>query len=392
MSKEVNKLDYFGRGIIKDNNKVIFVDKALPKDIIDYEIIKDKKKYSEAKISKIIKESPNRIIPKCPYYDNCGGCDFWHAKETLEKEFKINKAKELLGRCDEYYDTNIFYRNKVTLHIKNNKIGYYKEKTNDIISINSCLIVNPLINKIIDKINHIDFSKYNVSKVIIKCNLDKVLLYLDNDVDKEFIDYLSSVDTIIVKDKVIKGKGYLEEIIDNKVFKITKEAFFQVNKEGLTHILNIIKEYLKDKNINKMLDLYCGESLWGILLSDLCNSITGIEINKESCDNALMNLKNNNINNIKIINGKVEDYLNEFKNIDLIIVDPPRSGLDKKTITYLKEIQSNYLIYISCDMLSLKRDLELLKENYNISKVYLVNMFKKTYHCEVVTILERKNK
>ena len=102
MSKEVIKLDYFGRGIIKDNNKVIFVDKALPKDIIDYEIVKDKKNYSEAKIGKIIKESPDRIVPKCPYYDRCGGCDFWHAKELLEKEFKINKAKELLGRYDEY--------------------------------------------------------------------------------------------------------------------------------------------------------------------------------------------------------------------------------------------------------------------------------------------------
>ena len=390
MNKEVIKLDYFGRGIIKDNNKVIFVDKALPNDIIDYEIIKDKKKYSEARISKIIKESPDRIIPKCPYYNNCGGCDFWHAKDSLEKDFKINKAKELLGQCDGYFDTIDNYRNKVTLHIKDNKIGYYKEKTNDIININSCLIVNPLINKIINKLNKIDFSKYNVSKIIIKCNLDKVLLYLDNIVDDEFIDYLSEVDTIIVKDKVIKGKGYLEEIIDNKVFKITKEAFFQVNKEGLIHILNIIKEYLKDKDINNMLDLYCGESLWGILLNNYSKNITGIEINKESCDNALINIKNNNIGNIKIINGKVEDYLNEFKDIDLIILDPPRNGLDKNTIKYLKEIKSNYLIYISCDMISLKRDLELLKDNYNIKKVYLVNMFKKTYHCEVVTILEKK--
>ena len=390
MNKEVMKFDYFGRGIIKDNNKVIFVDKALPKDIIDYEIIKDKKKYCEARIKKIIKESPFRIKVKCPYYEYCGGCDFLHCKDIVEKDFKINKAIELFGRCDGYFDTNFNYRNKVTLHIKNNKIGYFKEKSNDIININSCLIVNPLINKIIDKLNKIDFSKYKITKIIIKCNLDNILLYLDSEVDSDFIDCFNDVNTIIVKDKIIKGNGYINEIIDNKVFKITPHAFFQVNKDGLRHILNIIKEYIESKNINNMLDLYCGASLWGILLSDYCNKITGIEINKEACDNALINIKKNNISNIKIINGKVEDYINNFKNIDLIIVDPPRSGLDKKTVDYLKKINANYLIYVSCDMLSLKRDLDILSDNYDIDKLYLVNMFKKTYHCEVVTILERR--
>lgn len=392
MDYEVIKLDYFGRGIVKDNNKVIFVNKALPYDIINIKIIKDKKKYSEAYITNIKKNSPYRIESVCPYFNQCGGCDFLNTNSELEKEFKINKALELIGRCDGFYDTKEdHYRNKITLHVKNNQVGLYEEKSNDIINIDSCYIVDPMINNVIKNLKQIDYTKYQINKIIIKCHQKHLLLWVDNEIDNDFINKLNNVDTIVCNSDIIKGNGYLEEEIDNRIFKITSNAFFQVNKEGLLNILKIIKIFLKDKKINKVLDLYSGTSVWGILISDLSKEITCIEVNKEACDNALENIKKNRINNIKIINGKAKDYLNQFKNIDLIIVDPPRSGLDKKTIGYLKKINSQYMIYISCDMISLKRDLDLLNEIYQIKECYLVNMFKRTYHVETVCLLCRKS-
>ena len=96
------------------------------------------------------------------------------------------------------------------------------------------------------------------------------------------------------------------------------------------------------------------------------------------------------VNNIEVINGNVEDYIDKFKNIDLIIIDPPRSGLDKKTREYLKRINSKYIIYVSCDMQTLKRDLIDLNENYKIDNINLVDMFRGTYHCESICLLERK--
>ena len=387
MEVKINKFDYFGRGITKVDEKIVFVNKALPSELVDIKIIKENKKYNEACVEKVIEKSPNRIESICPYYDKCGGCNFLHAKYNIEKEFKINKAIELLGRCDNFYETkDLNYRNKVVLHVHNGKLGLYEESSNTLVNIDYCYLLNDNINKVIKDLQRQDLS--NVEKIVIKSNLNKLLLHIYGSIND--IDNLSYVDTIICNNKVVKGNGYLEEEIINKKFKITTEAFFQVNKEGLLNIYSVINKFIENKSINKALDLYSGISLWSILISDKVKELISVEINKEACENAKDNLKKNNISNIQVINGDVKDYIDSFKNLDLVIIDPPRSGLDKKTREYLKKINSNYLIYISCDMHTLKRDLDELKEIYEITEIDLVDMFKRTYHCESIVILERK--
>ena len=388
METKINKFDYFGRGITRVNDKVIFVNRALPDEIVDIEITKEKKNYDEANVKEVIKSSTSRIESICPFYDKCGGCTFMHATYEEEKEFKINKAIILLGRCDSFYETkNLNYRNKVLLHVNNGKLGLYEENSNTLVNIDYCYLLNDKINKVIKDLQEVNLSRVNT--IVIKTNQDKVLLSISGEIDNN--SNLSNIDTVICNGKVLKGNGYLEEIIDGKTFKITPEAFFQVNLEGLNNINKIIKEFLKDKVIENVLDLYSGTSLWGILISNSVKSVTGVEINKEACDNALYNISKNNVNNVQVINGDVKDYIDCFKNIDLVIVDPPRSGLDKKTREYLKVINSKYIIYISCDMISLKRDLEELNDVYDIKEVNLVDMFKRTYHCESIVILERGN-
>ena len=391
MKVNIIKFDHFGRGLGKIDNKVIFINHALPSEIVDVDITNEKKNYKEGKINKIIKESNTRIKPVCPLFDKCGGCSFLHTTYEQEKEFKINKGKELLGKVDNFYETkDLNYRNKVTLHVKGNKIGFYKENSNDLVEVDYCYLLKDNINKAINDLKNIELSKYNIKTIIIKSNQDKLLLDIDSVVDNDFVNKFNYVDTIISNKTIVKGNGFIEEEIDNKIFKITREAFFQVNKAGLLNINKIIKEFLKDKEINHVLDLYSGTSLWGILVSDYVNEVTSIEINKEASLNARDNIKKNNINNVNVINGDVANYIDKFKDIDLVIIDPPRSGLDKKTREYLKIINSKYIIYISCDMQTLRRDLNELKENYNIVNTNLVDMFKRTYHCESVCILVRK--
>ena len=391
MKLKITKFDHFGRGIGKYNDKVYFIDKALPSEEVNVIVTNNKKNFSQGKIDKIIKESKDRIKPICPFYNKCGGCSFLHASFDIEKDFKINKGRELLGKVDDFFETKgLNYRNKVTLHVKGNKIGFYEEKSNNIIEIDYCYLLNDNLNKVIKTLREIDLSSYKISEIVIKTNQDKLLMDIDSLVDEDFINHFNYVDSIISKNIIVKGKGFIEEIIDNKIFKITPKAFFQVNKSGLENINKIIQKFLNNKNINHALDLYSGTSLWGILISNKVKEVTSIEINKEASLDAKDNIIKNKINNIKVINGDVKDYIDKFKNIDLVIVDPPRSGLDKKTREYLKTINSKYIIYISCDMMSLKRDLNNLKEFYDINNIYLVDMFKRTYHCEVVTILERK--
>ena len=389
MRVNIIKFDHFGRGIGKVDNKIIFVDKALPDETVDVIVNKNKKKYYEGKVEKIITKSKNRIKPICPYYDKCGGCNFLHTTYEEEKKFKLEKGEELLGKIDMFYETtSLNYRNKVVLHVKDNNLGLYEESSNSIVEIEYCYLLNNKINEVIKDLRKMDLSNYR--EIIIKSNQSNILLDVDNEIDEDFINKFDYIDTIISNDKVIKGNGFIKEIIDNKVFKITPKAFFQVNKEGLENINKIIKDFLSNKKINNVLDLYSGTSLWGILVSDYVKSVTSIEINKEACQNAKDNVKNNDIKNVKVINGDVADYIDTFKDIDLVIIDPPRSGLSKKTREYLNTIKSNYVIYISCDMKTLQRDLKELNGNYNIVSINLVDMFRGTYHCESIVILERK--
>ncbi len=391
MKVNIIKFDHFGRGIGRINQKVAFVYKALPNEVVDITVTNEKKNYFVGEICKIIKASEERVKPICPYYNKCGGCNFLHSKYEVEKAFKLNKGKELLGEIDSFYETkNLNYRNKVTLHVVNNKVGLYEEKSKQIVEIDYCYLLNDNINKVIKDLRKIDLSLYNIREIIIKSNCNKILLDIDSSINNDFIKKLGYIDTIISNGKIIKGNGFIEEIIDDKVFKITSKAFFQVNKEGLMNISKIIRNFLLNKKINHALDLFSGTSLWGIIISNFANQVTSIEINKEACLNAIDNIKKNNIKNIHVINGDVAYYIDKFNDIDLVIIDPPRSGLDKKTREYLKRINSKYIIYISCDMQTLKRDLVDLKELYSTNSINLVDMFRGTYHCESICLLERK--
>jgi len=389
MIVKINKLDSFGNGIAYINNKIVFVKRALPGETVEIEIYKEKKNISFAKIIKVIEPSSDRRRSICPYYSRCGGCDFLHTTDEVEKEFKINKAKYLFNRCDNYYETeNLNYRNKVVLHSKNGHYGFYQEETNDLVEIDYCYIADDKINEIIKSLRKDNI--WGEFDVTIRSFDGDILLSIDGDINNiTFYDTEKIVKTIIVNNKVILGNGYLYFYINDYKIRLGSKAFFQVNLEGLNNIYKIISNFLKDKKIKKALDLYSGVSLWSILINKFVDNIDSIEINEEACLNGKNNLIENDIHNVNIINGKVEDHINKFSNIDLVITDPPRSGMDKKTIDYLSKINSKYIIYISCNMDTLKRDLERL-HNYELKELDLVNMFKRTYHCEVVTLLERK--
>ena len=146
-----------------------------------------------------------------------------------------------------------------------------------------------------------------------------------------------------------------------------------------------------NKKYGNILDLYCGTGTIGIFLSQIATSVVGIEVVEDAVIAAKSNADINNVENIKFICGRVEDYIDGFNNIDLIIVDPPRSGLDKKTIDNVKRINPKEIIYVSCDPMTLVRDLKELEEDYLIKEITPVDMFPNTHHVECVSILHRKS-
>ena len=386
---EIEKLDHFGRGIAKVNNVPIFVENALIDEEVETLITKEKKNYMEGIVSKYLKKSPLRMESKCPYYDKCGGCDLLHLSYDEQLKFKENKVKEIIKKFSGLECVNSIvgskqfnYRNKVTLQV-NKDIGYFKKRTNDIIAIDKCLLVDDKINKIIAELKNVDVSKIN--KIVIRVtNLESMVVFYGNITNKINLD----VDTIIVNNKVIKGNGYIKENINGLNFIISPTSFFQVNNIGMINIYNKVLDYIDGGNV---LDLYCGTGTIGIYVSKKANKVLGIELNKEAVKDALFNKKINNINNIDFISGDVGIILfkNNFK-ADIVIVDPPRAGLDSNSINNIIKIKPNKIIYVSCDPVTLARDLNILKEHYDVLEITPFDMFSNTYHVECVCLLYLK--
>lgn len=392
MQIKIDDFDDLGNGLGKIDNKVCFVNKGLPNEVLDIEITKNTKSYINAKINEIIVPSKERLKPICPFYDICGGCNFLHATKELENEFKIQKGKKFLGSINKLYETIEFnYRNKVIFHVKKGEIGFYKTNTNQLIKITYCYLLDDEINKILELFNKYVDNNFT-GEILIRVNsLKETLVSITGNYQYTNILINSNlINNLVYNSKVLKGNNYFLEYINDYKFKVSYLSFFQVNHQGLENIINILSDFLKDKNINIALDLYSGTSVLGIIMARYVKKVISVEEVKVATLDAFENKELNKINNLEVTNGKVEDYIDTFKNIDLVVVDPARRGLDKKTINYLKIIKSNYLIYIACKMDSLKRDLYDLKEIYDVSSINLVDMFPRTNHVESVCVLKRR--
>ena len=368
----IEKLDHYGRGITKINEKICFVENALPNEIVEIKIITEKKKYILAKTTKIIKKSKDRITPRCPYINLCGGCHLAHLSFEKENEFKEQKVKEIVEKFikekniiikDIIYDKPYHYRNKIILHKKNNKIGLYKQKSNTIIPIQNCLLISNKLNEEIKKINS---SKEK-----------NIILRIGNKTEE-------------ILNQTTK-KNYITSYIGNKKNQVSKLSFFQVNSIITEKLYEEIKNIIKTNHSKNILDLYCGTGTIGIYISDIVDKVLGIESCKEAVEDANSNKKLNNAKNCTYKLGRVEDLTKEItEEYDTAIIDPPRSGLHKKVVEKLLEITPQNLIYISCDPVTLARDLNLLKEKYQITYIRPYNMFPRTYHVECLCLLKRK--
>lgn len=392
MKVTIIRQDHYGRGIAQLDGKIVFIPKCLKGDIVDIEIIENKKKYMIGKVNKYISTSIKDSV--CEYYDFCGGCHLLHQEYNDQLKFKEDKVKDIINKFTNEsvkinpicYSNQFNYRNKIVLH----DLGLNKEKSNDIIKIKSCKLVNEKINELIIRLHNLNVK---IDEVMIRItNQNELMLDVNANIDKDIlIKNFTDVDVIILNNIVLTSKSYIIDIIDNIKFQISNKSFYQVNSYLTKDLYGKVIEFIKDKDIDNALDLYCGTGTITLLLSKYVNKVTGIEIISEAIDDANKNKIINNISNVDFICGKVEDYIDKFNNLDLIVVDPPRAGLDNKTIDTLLGIKSKYIVYVSCDPITLARDLNVLKNEYNIKEVNPFDMFPNTYHVESVCLLSKKN-
>ena len=396
---EITDFDYKGRGIGKIDGKIVFVENSIPGEIIDIDIVKDEKKYVEGVVKRYINKSNNRITPECPYYKYCGGCSLMHLNYKNQLIYKQNKVENIIKKALNSKipvnkivksEINTYYRNKVTFQV-NNDIGFFKNESHEFISIDSCIMCNKKINSSIPYLKKLKLSE--IQKITCRCNDNKLMIIIETNNKKINIDCLKNISDsiyLLVNEKYIHkyGEKHLFESIGNYKYIISPDSFFQINIDVTKKIYDRIKEYIGfNKNI---IDLYCGTGTIGIYTSEK-NNVIGIEVNKYAYQDALKNKELNNIQNIEFLCG---DSGKSIKKIlfkpDVIIVDPPRGGLNKETINNILMLNPKKLIYVSCNPLTLASDLKYIENNYKIVEISPFDMFPNTYHVETVCLLNRK--
>ena len=237
MEVEIVKYDDLGRGIGYIDNKVIFVPKTVVGDIVLVDIINNKKNYLEGKIKRLIKPSLKRINAICPYFNKCGGCDFLNISLNDSLDYKLDKINNLLNKNHINYsvkeiiksDKEYYYRNKISLKIVNGEIGFYEYHSHNLIAVNKCFLVNENINNIISKIKLLNIINGNIT---IRINyLDEMLIIIDgNDILNNIDEFINNTKVIgiIYNNKLIYGKDYFIDKINDYQFKVSYDAFFQV--------------------------------------------------------------------------------------------------------------------------------------------------------------------
>ena len=433
-----------GEGIAKIDNLTIFIPNAIKGEKIKVLIVKVLSSHAFGKIVEIIDKSDYRKESDCTTYKRCGGCSLRHIdyKQTLKMKQNavqslVNKTlknkinvQETLGMENPYH-----YRNKAQYPLGKDKdgnpvIGVFANRTHEIIPINKCMIQNQQTEEIaqfiFDFIVENNISIYDersrkglvrhiVTKIGIKTNEIMCILVINGDtipkekqlvenVLKKFPNVKTLVKNInkkntnvILGDKNINlyGNGYIKDILGEYTFKISSLSFYQVNPIQAERLYDL---GVKEANISKedtVFDLYCGIGTISLFMSKYAKKVYGIEIVEEAIEMAKENAKLNEVNNTEFIAGDVEEVLTDLienRNVkpDIIMVDPPRKGLDNTSIKNILNTSPKKVVYISCNPATLMRDLAKLEEKYEVLSITPVDMFPFTSHCEVVAVMSLK--
>ena len=433
-----------GEGIAKIDGLTIFIPNAIKGEKLKILIVKVLSSHAFGKIVEIIEKSPYRIESDCTTYKRCGGCSLRHIKyeetlkmkqnavqslvnKTLANKIKVN---ETVGMENPYH-----YRNKAQYPVGLNKdgkpvIGVFANRTHEIIPINTCFIQNKQTEEIAKYIFEFlvknNISVYNektqkglvrhiVTKIGIKTNEIMCILVINGKEmpkEKELVEELTNkfkniktivknintknTNVILGNENInLFGDGYITDILGEYKFKISPMSFYQVNPIQAEKLYNLGVESANITKNDVVFDLYCGIGTISLFMSKFAKKVYGVEIVEEAIVAAKENAKINNVDNTEFIAGDVEKVLDELVNVkqimpDIIMVDPPRRGLDNTSIENIKKVKPKKLVYISCNPASLVRDLAKLEEIYEVKKIKPVDMFPYTSSVECVAVIYLK--
>ncbi|MEH7108332.1 23S rRNA (uracil(1939)-C(5))-methyltransferase RlmD [Bacillus sp. JJ1764] len=444
----IKRLGINGEGVGYFKKQVVFVPGALPGEEVVVEATKIHPRHAEAKIKKIRIQSQHRVKPLCPVYDQCGGCQLQHLSYDQQLKEKRDVVIQALERhtklsIDKLDIRNTIgmenpweYRNKSSFQVgeKNGKLlaGLYGLNSHQLINIEQCAVQHSQTNEATAKVKAIleelKVPVYNektgkgvirtiVTRVGVQTGeLQVVLITSQKDLPKkeqiieEIQKRLSNVKSIVQningektslifgeETSTLAGEDFIQETLGDLQFELSARTFFQLNPYQTVKLYNEVKKAAGLTGKEKVVDAYCGVGTIGLWLADQAAEVRGMDVIPESIEDAKKNAKRHGFTNTKYVPGKAEEVLPKWVKKgwkpDVIVVDPPRTGLDNQLLQTILQVKPEKLIYVSCNPSTLAKDIQTLSKSFEVKFIQPVDMFPHTSHIEAVAqiILKRIN-
>jgi len=394
MKTVIQKIIYPGKSLGVSGNKTILADEGIPGETVEITPLEEKKNYIEAKTTGIIEPSGSRITPRCGHYQACGQYQYIDYKTQVA--IKESQLKEIFpGIPIAVTPSPVIwgYRNKIKLSViwKDGKasVAYHAPECREkFIPIGSCYLVSENVNKLLGSF----IEKVNRENM----NLIKEVEIRESYATKELMLTLRPAENLKNSIAALSSEFglkdiYIEENVSGRTFRIGRDSFFQINIPMLEIAIEEMRKSINAAEKRIIADLYCGIGTFGIALSRFAKEIIGIESDPNNLSFLKSNLKLNKIENFRLFEGPCEKIFPSMltNSIEVLIVDPPRKGLDNMLCQHILLSSIKSIIYLSCNPVTLSRDLKILSHSYSIKALHLLDFFPHTPHIETLAILEK---
>ena len=390
---------YGGYSLAK-GERVVFVRGAIPGEVVEAEVVEKKRDYSIADATEILKSSQDRVEPRCEVFGLCGGCHYQYIRyerQVRMKEEIVLDCLRRIGKIDIQLDAALYdnpwgYRRRAQFKVDSRgRVGFYRPLSHNVVEFSRCMLLCSEINYIMNEIKSLELPE-GVKELHVISGDTSVIDVRGRVVPEDFLTKLfniKGVSGIYINGQHLMGEARIGLLLNDMFYFVSSGAFFQSNWELNCRLVKFVTEFVKNIAPERVLDLYAGGGNFTLPLSGVSGEVVAAEEASISYQDALFNIEYNGVDNVRFKNRKVESLLVK-KQINLVVVDPPRIGMSKEAIKKIIELMPQWIIYISCNPSTLARDLGRLTDVYTVESVRVVDMFAQTFHIESISILRRK--
>ena len=390
-------LPAYGGYTIARDEKVILIRGAIPGEVVEVTIEEKKRDYSLAKVLNVVEASEHRIEPKCPVFGVCGGCQLQfvsHEKQRMMKDEIILDSLRRIGGIEISLEPALFgrmwnYRHRAQFKVsRNGEIGLFRESSRDVVTFESCPLMDQKINTLLLKIKETDSAR-NLSEIQIAAGDSAVVFLRGRGYDRALSDvYMAAgFSGVMFDDDTSAGGAFTMLDLNGLKYTVSPRTFFQANWDLNKQLVDFIVQQLSPLNDKKVLDLYAGAGNFSLPLAAHEAEVVAVEGNSFAVADGIRNAELNSLKNCRFVTMATEKYRIK-KKFDVLVLDPPRPGLTTDMTNKTLESPADIIVYISCNPSTLARDLKKLKDKYEIRTLRQIDFFPNTFHVEAIAFLQ----